>query len=169
MLPVLQKAQSVSPGITSSTAQVTQVSLFTGLLKIFWLSVLLYCISNFLSKVQPFPLASYLIFQRISTTLSGETSYWSRPCSLSSAAFLPVEDGQVLSDTPQSHRKQENFCPAEDENRYLSWHLTQLQSMILEGGGGYSYWVSNEGRLRQDLMLTSHGDNTAGFLRKHLI
>lgn len=132
MLPVLQKAGSLSPGKTSSTAQVTQVSRFTGLLKIFWLSVLLYCISNFLSKIQPFPLASYLIFQRISTVLSGQTSYRTCPWSLSSAAFLPVEDGQVLSDAPQSHRRQENFCPAGDENRYLSWHMTQLQVWFWE-------------------------------------
>lgn len=84
---------------TSSTAQVTQVSLFSGLLNLFWLSVLLYCISNFLSKVQPFSLLSYLIFQSTFTMLSGETSYWIHLYS------LPVRDGQVLLDTLQTHTK----------------------------------------------------------------
>ena len=109
---------------TSSTAQVTQVSLFTGLLNHFWLSVLLYCISNFFSKIQHFPMASYLIFQCIFTMSSGETAYWTHPSSLSGAAFPPVGEGQVLSDALQIHKKQEIFGPAKDENSYLTWHMT---------------------------------------------
>lgn len=130
LLPWHQYAPSAAESIvsltkqTSSTAQVTQVSLFTGLLNLFCLSVPLYCISNFLSKVQPFPLASYLIFQSIFTMLPGETSQWTHPSSLSGAAFLPAGDGQVLSDALQTHKKQEIFCPAKDESSYLPWHLT---------------------------------------------
>lgn len=115
---------SPSHQAASSTAQVTQVSIFNKLLNVFWLSVLLYCIGDSLSKSKLFPRVLYLIFQTVFTSLTGK-SFRPNP-SISPAwywYFLTHQDRRVLLDTPLTHQEQEILCPGKDENSYLPWHL----------------------------------------------